>query len=485
MLIGRENETKLLNELYLSDSAELVALYGRRRVGKTFLVDETFEGKITFRHAGLSPIDDTPLSSTRRKSRMKDQLRHFHRSLAMQGLEGAKIPESWLEAFYMLEDLLMQKDDGVKRLLVFLDEIQWLDTPRSEFMTGLEAFWNGWACHHRNVMLIVCGSSSSWMLNKVIDNHGGLYDRVTCQIRLAPFTLHECELFFESSDVIMSRYDVAQAYMMLGGIPYYLRYFKRGMSLAQNVDSLFFAENARLGDEFDRLFSSLFSNPEVMKSIIIALDSKNRGMTRQELLSATGIANSGEFSRYLSALESGSFIMRYSSFGNSKREDFFKLTDPFCIFWLRFVKGSTGRSVNWADISDSGTVNAWRGYAFENACWSHIPQIKMALGISGVSTTESLWSKKGDDVERGAQIDLIIARRDNIVNMCEIKFCNDEFAVDKDYHFTLLRRRRLLQDIIPKRSAIHSTLITTYGLKHNEYAGDFVRVITMDDLFAF
>ena len=485
MLIGREKEIEKLNELYESGSSELIALYGRRRVGKTFLVDEVFGKRLSFHHAGLSPIDDRYVSSAARKSRMRDQLKHFYRSLTQQGLKERKVPESWLDAFYMLEDYLQEKDNGHTRQLVFFDEIQWLDTPRSGFMTGLEAFWNGWACHRHNIMVIVCGSSSSWILDKVINNHGGLYDRVTYQIKLEPFSLHECEKYFAAHDILMSKYDIVQAYMMVGGIPYYLKYFSRKFSLAHNIDEMFFADNAPLKDEYDRLFSSLFVNPDVMKSIIEALSTKSMGLTRQELLRKTGIANSGEFSNYLKALISGTFIIKYCSFGTSKREEYYKLVDPFCIFYLRFVKESTGRnSVSWTNISETGSVIAWRGYAFENVCFNHIKQIKAALGISGVATRETLWSKKGDAESPGTQIDLILERKDNVVNMCEVKFYNDEFAISKDYHITLTRRRNLLQEKIPKRAVIHNTLITTYGLKHNEYYNDFVQTITLDNLFA-
>ncbi len=485
MLIGREKEIQKLNELYESDTAELVALYGRRRVGKTFLIDEVFSDRMTFHHAGLSPIDDRYSTKDRKRGRMKDQLEHFYRSLVLCGAEKDRKPESWLEAFYMLEDLLQKKDDGKNRQLLFFDEIQWMDTPKSGFMTGFEAFWNGWACHRHNIMVIVCGSSSSWVLDKLVNNHGGLYDRVTYSINLAPFTLQECEKYFASRNVVMSRYDIVQSYMMLGGIPYYLKYIDRKLSLTQNIDAMFFEDHAVLKDEYDRLFSSLFTNPDTMKSIIEALASKNMGLTRNELLERTGIANSGDFSNQLKALISGTFIIRYYSFGNGKKQEFYKLVDPFCLFYIHFVKGTlSGRSMSWANLSDSGAVNAWRGYAFENVCFNHVRQIKKALGISGVSTNETLWSKKGTEDTKGTQIDLIIERKDNTVNMCEIKFCSDEFSVDKDYHFTLVRRRNLLKEKISKKTAVHSTLITTYGLKHNEYFDDFVNVITLDDLFA-
>ena len=482
MIIGRNKEITLLNNLYDSGSAELVALYGRRRVGKTFLVDELFNDRITFRHAGLSPIDIRSTDESGRKSRMKDQLKHFYRSLTEQGMEKHGCPSSWLDAFYMLEDLLSEKDDGKGRLLIFIDEIQWLDTPRAGFMTGLEAFWNGWACHRRNIMLIVCGSSTSWILDKVINNHGGLYDRVTRQINLKPFSLYECEKMFEDSGVEMSRYDMVQSYMMVGGIPYYMKYFSRELSFPQNIDAIFFDEGAPLRDEFNRLFSSLFVNPEVMLSIVTALSKKNRGLTRKELLNQTGLSDSGEFSNQLKALISGDFIIKYSSLGNG-REPFYKLTDPFCIFWLKFVKNSKPGRTDWTGISESPSVTSWRGLAFENVCFNHIDAIKEALGIRGVSTEESMWSKIGDDDEAGTQIDLIIKRRDNVVNMCEAKFYSDEFAVNKDYHFKLIRRKNMLNELIPKKAVVHNTLITTYGLKPGEYASDFIHVVTMDDLF--
>lgn len=483
MLIGREKEINTLNRLYDSKSAELVALYGRRRVGKTYLVDEVFSERITFRHSGLSPIDSNNNNKAKRISRMKDQLKHFFRSLSECGVTGKKCPESWLDAFYMLEDYLMETDDGYSRQLVFIDEIQWLDTPRSGFMTGLEAFWNSWACHRKNIMVIVCGSSTSWILDKLVNNHGGLYGRLTCQINLLPFNLHECEQFYEAKGIVMSRYDIVQSYMMLGGIPYYMNYFEKEFSFPQNIERLFFSINSPLKNEFERLFSSLFSNPDTMINIVTALSKKNKGLTRKELLKSTKINDSGEFSNHLNALISGAFIIKYTSIGSSKREPLYKLTDPFCIFWLHFVSDNLRKRISWISIADTPAVSTWRGYAFENVCFNHIDQIKNALGINGIITEETLWSKHGDDDSAGTQIDLIINRKDNVVNMCEAKFYGELFAVSKDYHFTLLHRKNLLSEVIPKKSIIHSTLITTYGLKQTEYAGDFVRVITMDDLF--
>lgn len=136
----------------------------------------------------------------------------------------------------------------------------------------------------------------------------------------------------------------------------------------------------------------------------------------------------------------------------------------------------------WQQNITAQSIVSWRGYAFENVCFNHIPQIKRALGISGISSTQSAWTKtSGDDC--GTQIDLIISRRDNIVNMCEIKFYSGEFAVDRKYDIVLRNRQSLLEEKLPKRSSIHKTLITTYGLKDNEYRWSFDNVISMDALF--
>ncbi len=482
MIIGREKEQKKLKDLYETGNAEFVAVYGRRRVGKTFLINETLGDKATFKHAGLSPISVDEGDSTG-NSHTKNQLKHFYKSLVSQGLQDKNEPSTWLDAFYLLEVFLSSRDDGKKRLLVFLDEIQWLDTPKSGFMTGLEAFCNGWACYRHNVMIIVCGSSTSWILDKLVNNHGGLYGRLTYSMELLPFDLCECEKFFIEKGFSVSRYDIVRAYMTVGGIPYYLGYFNKELSIPQNIHEIFFDRNAPLKNEFDRLFSSLFTNPDVMKSIVTALASKNRGLTRKELLEKTGIADSGSLSRQLKALESGAFIIKYASFGNGKKESFYKLSDPFCLFYLKFLGSNPAWNTNWLSISDSQTAVSWRGLAFENVCFNHIKQIKNALGISGVVTTESLWSKKGTEVSEGAQIDLIIERKDNVINLCEIKFYSDEYTADKECHFSLARKERLLREIIPKKASIHNTLITTFGLRRMEYFSDFTNTITLDDLF--
>lgn len=478
-MVGRKKEIAELNRLYESNRAQLVAVYGRRRVGKTYLVDETFKGKITFRHAGLSPIESEESTG---KSPLKMQLKHFYNSLIMHGMKRSKCPESWLDAFFMLENLLESKGKD-ERQLVFLDELPWLDTPKSGFIIAFEAFWNTWGCHRDNLMVVVCGSATSWILDKLINNHGGLYNRVTYEIKLSPFSLVECEELFKSENIKLSRYDIVQSYMITGGMPYYLNYFQKGMSLAQNVDQLFFKNGAKLRNEYERLFASIFNNPEMMKSIIKLLSSRNAGYTRNEIAENTEYSIGGTLTGALNALIASDFIIKYVPFGLHKRDEHYKLIDPFCMFYLKFVEKQDSLVDSfWQQNSVSQSVISWRGFAFENVCFNHIDQIKAALGISGVSTKHSAWSKRADDIS-GTQIDLIIERKDNVVNLCEIKFYGNEFTVNKDYHRVLINRQELLEKEISSKMIIHNTLITTYGLKYNEYSGDFDNVITLDSLF--
>ena len=476
-MIGRQREVKELNRLYERNRAELVSIYGRRRVGKTYLVDETFYGRLTFRHAGFSPAEKGA------KGLLRAQLDHFYNSLELYGMEKCAKPNSWLDAFLLLEKYLQKIDDG-SRQVVFLDELPWMDTPRSGFIMAFEGFWNNWGCHRKNLMVIVCGSANSWVLNNLINNHGGLYNRVTYEMKLSPFTLRECEDYYKENGMIFSRYDVVQSYMIFGGIPYYMGYVDGELSLAQNVDRILFARDAKLKNEYDRLFESVFVNPEAVKVIVRLLYTRNAGYTRREISEKLGISDGGRLSRNLNALIASDFAVKYVPFGLGKREEHYKLVDPFCLFYLHFMNETrAGNEEFWQQNAASQSVASWRGYAFENVCFNHIGQIKKALGISGVAASASAWSKREDDRE-GAQIDLLISRKDNVVNMCEIKYYGGDFTIKKDYYRKLLHRQEMLMEELSPRMAVRSTLITTYGLTRNEYSGIFTNVINLDDLFA-
>ena len=475
-IIGRKQEITELNRYYMSGKAEFVAVYGRRRVGKTFLINEVLGDFMTFHHTGLSPYD------RKRKVTLKDQLQNFHFSLIRHGMEGGNRPKSWMEAFFMLEQLLERRDNGTRQV-VFIDELPWMDTARSGFLTALEAFWNGWGNTRHNLCLVVCGSATSWILDNLINNKGGLYGRLTGEIKLSPFTLGECEEFFKSRHIKMSRYNIIQAYMILGGIPFYLDYFNPSFSLAQNIDSLFFTAKAKLGDEFERLFNSVFDNAESCMKIIRVLGQRHAGYTRDKIASKTKINPNGDFSKMLKALVASEFVTQYVPFGASKREVHYKLSDCFCWFWLHFKeKMQVTESDYWQHHLKESEITSWRGIAFEEVCMQHVRQIKTALQIAGVASKESALIVKGGKGKDGVQIDLLIDRADDVVNVCEMKFSKAEYVVTKQYEKKLTQRLASLEALHPEK-AFHLTLVSVNPMKRNSYSDIFTSVVTAENLF--
>jgi hypothetical protein len=330
-------------------------------------------------------------------------------------------------------------------------------------------------------MVIVCGSANSWILDNLINNHGGLYNRVTYEIKLLPFTLKECEEYYQDKQMGFSRYDVTQSYMIIGGIPYYMGYFKKGLGLAQNIDRLFFAENAKLSDEYNRLFASIFDQPVLIQKIIRFLYTRNYGYTRKEISDELGVSTGGWLSRALKALIASDFVVKYVPFGESIA--YYKLTDPFCLFFLNFIEKPRRKDNRfWSNNHNSPSVNSWRGLAFENVCFKHIDQIKKALDIYGVHTTHSAWVGYDEELG-GAQIDLILDRDDHILNLCEIKYLSEDYSVNAAYQRKLANRQAIIQKMISPKQVIHHTLITTYGLASNEYSSVFSNTITLEDLF--
>lgn len=473
-IIGRKREIQELTELYNSSRPEFVAVYGRRRVGKTFLVRELFSEHFAFYHTGLSPIE---LDGQTLKSQ---QLQAFQNSLSRYGDAHIVAPTNWLEAFDRLIQLLEAKTQP--RLVVFLDELPWMDTPRSGFVTALEHFWNGWAAGQQRIMLIACGSSTSWISDKLINNHGGLYGRLTSEIRLSPFSLSECDEYFRHSGLVIDHYDQVQCYMAFGGIPYYLSMLKRGQSVAQNIDRLYFSKTGPLRFEFDRLFASLFVNSEDCKKVVRFLATKRLGYTRKAIAEHTGISYGGGLTSTLATLELSDFITSYVNYGHTKRHTYYRLSDNFSLFHLFFNSQQTRSTASfWQGNYTSPQLNAWRGFAFENVVFGHINQLKRALGITGVSTTVCPWYS--NQVKDGAQIDMVIARADRVINLCEMKYTTEDFVIDARYDKELRHKMALFAQETNTRSSLHLTLVTTFGLGQSPYAGRVQNVITLYELF--
>lgn len=475
-IIGRKQEIAELNRYFQSGRAEFIAIYGRRRVGKTFLVNEVFGDNMTFRHTGLSLYD------RKRKVTLKDQLQNFYFSLIHHGMEGISQPKSWLEAFFMLELFLERQDNG-SRQVVFIDELPWMDTPRSGFLTALEAFWNGWGNARHNLCLVVCGSATSWMLDNLINNKGGLYGRLTGELKLSPFTLNECEQFFKSRHINLSRYNIIQAYMILGGIPYYLNLFNPALSLAQNIDSLFFGTRPKLGDEFDRLFHSVFDNADGCMAIIRSLGTRHAGYTRDELAKNTGFSPNGDFTKMMRALTGSDFVTSYVPFMGSEREVHYRLSDCFCWFWLHFKESMNITETDyWQHHLKESEIVTWRGIAFEEVCFRHILQIKLSLQVAGVSSKESSLIVRGGKDTEGMQIDLLIDRADDVINVCELKFNREELVITKSYAETLQRRMMMLENYFHDKS-LHLTMVSVKPVKHNIHSDIITSTVIADDLF--
>ena len=470
MLIGRKEELKTLHQALIADESKFVAIYGRRRVGKTFLVREAFNNDFAFYHTGLANETN------------HIQLAEFNRSLASYSKQKQSKLKDWYDAFDRLGQLLAQST--IPKKVVFIDEMPWMDSPRSNFLSALEHFWNGWASARKDILLIVCGSATSWIINKVIKNHGGLHNRVSVRIHLKPFCLRECELYSEEMGLRFNRRQVLEGYMIMGGVPFYWSQLKPGMSLAQNINQLFFSEDGNLRHEFDDLYDSLFKQPKPYLSIVDALATKKVGMTRTEILQATKLTDNGKLTEYLENLEYCGFIRKYNCIGMKAKNALFQLMDNYTLFYYKFIKDSYINDAQyWTKITGKPEYNTWCGLAFERVCLQHVEQIKAKLGIQGVITTVYSWSVAGSKEKPGAQIDLLIDRGDDVINLCEIKYSKASFQITNTIDASLQNKRERFIQETDTEKAVHLTMITTMGLSDNPYAWDVQSVVTMDDLF--
>lgn len=469
-IIGRNKEIKELDCIYKSGKPEFIALYGRRRVGKTFLVDQKYGDEFAFKVTGI--IDGS----------RQEQMSTFVQAMREIGYQG-DLPASWLDAFFQLQELLKKRLEKKKRCIIFIDELPCFDTQKSGFIKALGHFWNNWCSIHPEIMLIVCGSATTWMIKNLIDSHGGLHNRITHEFHICPFTLFETEKYLEAKNILWDRLSILQIYMALGGIPYYFDLLQNGESAALSIDRLFFAPDAKLRNEFKRLFSSLFRNPEGHLSIINALCQKKSGMTRDEIAEKLKTPNNGHLSKILEDLIQCDFVRYYRTRGNKikKTNGVYQLVDFFTIFHKHFAEKTTDAHY-WSHHLNTPAVNSWMGLAFERLCYSHIDQIKKALGIDKIATEYYCW--RYNDGDNGAQIDLIIERADRVFNVCEIKYSEYEYSLQKGEYLNIRNRVGTFQQEVAKKSSVVPTLITTIGLKQNSYASAIPVAVVLDDLFS-
>ncbi|MDR0459168.1 MAG: ATP-binding protein [Coriobacteriales bacterium] len=470
-IIGRTEEQRVLTRCIESKNPEFVAVYGRRRVGKTYLVREFFENSFAFQLTGAA------------SEGMGMQLDYFNKSFKRYGGSEQNPAQNWPDAFEMLKGLLENSKQRYKgKLVVFLDEIAWLGTRRSGFLSALEHFWNSWGSTRSDLILIVCGSASSWIVKKLFRNRGGLHNRVTKRLKLDPFTLAECEAFFTYKEINFSRRLIADAYLVFGGIPFYLDLFEPGKSVVQNVDAICFASNAPLAAEFGELYASLFEHEANYVEVVKALASRRSGLTRNELIEATGLSSGGSLTEVLEELELSGFIRRFDDFTGSTDRYLYQLMDFFSFFYLTFMAPARHQDSHfWANLNGRGKYHAWSGLSFELLCLTHIDQIKDGLGISGVSTSVSSWRNPSKDLRM--QIDLVIDRRDGIINLCEDKYTLEPFEIDKRTAEKITARKDAFVVHTKTSKAVHNIMISAAGVKTNAHSHVVEKVLTLDDLF--
>lgn len=476
-LIGRQAEQAELAHARDSGRPELIAIYGRRRIGKTFLVRHFFARELCFELTGM------------REAKTADQLNNFTQALTKTTGFEHTAPRTWAEAFQWLTQVLDEPKLRKRRKVVFFDELPWLASQRSGFLQAFEHFWNSWGSQQSRLIVVICGSAASWMIAKVIRDKGGLHNRVTRMLPMQPFRLQEIEQFLRARSIALSRRQILELAMAIGGVPYYLDYVRSGRSAAQCIDALFFAPGAPLRDEFNHLYAALFEHHERHIKVIRFLARKNSGSTRHEIARGVQWASGGNLTRVLEELELSGFIGRIPAWGRVSREPVYRLIDELTLFHLSWVEGRRDvfdEHTRWLQFHGTPVWRAWSGYAFESLCLKHVAQIKHALGISGVQTIQSGWNYRARDrADKGAQVDLVIDRRDGVINVCEIKFSQSPFTIDKRYAAELATKLETFKRVTETRKAVFLTFITSDGLVRNEYATQWVQnALTGEVLFA-
>ena len=472
-LIGRKEEYKRLDKCMKEPTSQLVIVYGRRRVGKTFLINQYFDNTFAFKLTGSY---DAPQAV---------QLEMFADELSRRTGVEKKPPMNWRQAFKELREYLEGLGTSQK-CVVFFDEMPWLDTHKSGFLKAFEYFWNDFGSARNNLIFIVCGSATSWLVDNIEHNKGGLFNRQSCKLFLNPFTLRETEEYLLSKNFSWSRYDITECYMIMGGIPYYLSLLDSSLSYLQNIDKLFFRKKSELWDEFDHLYSTLFKKSENYISVVRALSKKKEGLSRKEICARTGLPSNGYMSKIIKNLVDAGFVRENLFFGNKKRDTIYQLADYYTCFYFNFLTGKKRTDEHyWSNSLDLPARRTWAGLTFEQVCKDHVSQIRKSLGIFGVLSEISSWSTEGDKTLGipGAQIDMLIDRRDRVITLCEMKFSVNDYIIDKDYNEIIRNKIEAFKQLTKTRKAVQVVFVTTYGVRQNAYSSIIQGQVTMDELF--
>ena len=463
-MIGRKKEIEKIERLLASGRSEFLAVTGRRRVGKTYLVDSLLKKHYCFSMTGIQ------------NGSIATQLVNFSVKLAeYDGTNTPQMPENWQLAFLQLKGYLKTLPKE-KKQVIFLDELPWVETPKSGFLQLLAHFWNDYLSKEPHFILVICGSATSWIVKKVINDPGGLHNRITENIHLRPFTLAETQAFLTDRGLSFSQQDLAKIYMALGGIPFYLENLRKGESFSAAIERICFAPAGILRNEYDNLYQALFNNAEIHQQIVAALSARQHGMLHSEVLQEIGMAQpTGSYQRAMEELMVSDFVVESTPFGKQKRGSTYRLVDEYSIFYHRFIQPNKKYSPGiWQQLAESQSYKIWAGYAFENLCFKHVDKIKEALGIAAVYTEISSLRVPTSGETQGFQIDLLIDRKDNSINLCEIKFHAGPFTITSAYHQQLIEKRQRFMDHTGTKKQVFLTFLTVHGIAPNAYAQELV-----------
>ncbi len=471
-MIGRKAQHKIIQDTLTANKSAFVAFTGRRRVGKTYLIDQAYGHAICLRFTGIQ------------NANTKTQIINVaQKIIEKSGNNVFVMPKNWQEVFIMLRNYLKTLSKN-KKQVIFIDELPWVCTPKSGFLQLLAHLWNDYLSKEKHFILVICGSATSWITQKVFNDKGGLHNRVTQIIHLQPFTLAECKLFFESKKINLTNKAITDLYMTMGGNPFYLENVKKGESANKAIERMCFTETGILKNEYQNLYKALFENANNHEAIVQTLALSKNGMSQADLLTISKVTKGGPFNRAITDLLLSGFVVEAQPYGKLKRGLVYRLVDEFSIFYHRFIKPNKKSAATiWQTIAVSQSYKIWKGFAFESLCLKHIPEIKTALGIKNVYTQVSSFSQKKIAHQDGFQIDVVIDRKDDAINLCECKYYEAPFEIDKKYAQTLVVRRAQFRETTKTKKTIFNTLITNQPMKQNAYSLDSIDVqLTIDDL---
>lgn len=467
-MVGRNYEiNRLLNSLKSNDS-ELIAVYGRRRVGKTFLIRNIYKEHIKFEVSGLYQGE---------KEQQLDIFFDELKKVSLRFLEEDR-PESWKDAFELLKKYINGLR-GKEKKVIFIDEMPWLDTHKSDFRMYFGHFWNTYCEKRNDLIVVICGSAASNMVQNVISNQGSLHARLTYKLHIKPFTLYETKAFLESKNIHWGHFHILHLYIAIGGIPHYLNKIQKGESVVQTIQRLCFDANGDLVNEFEEIFESLFTHSSSHISMVRALAQTNKGLTREKLIIQSNLHTGGSFTQALEELIASGFVSKYAALNKKSKNTLYRLSDEYSRFYLKYIEQNKNQGANfWKTLFQSQSYLSWAGFNFETICLKHIHQIKKALKIEGIHSVNSSWTSKG------AQIDLVIKRDDHWINLCEMKFHSSEYTIEKSELENLRNKIALFKSETRTKDIVAITIITTFGITQNANFHEIVEnSFTMDVLF--